>query len=404
MAINFIDQLFGFLGYLFLDGSANKSKVEISIQKEANELCCSRCHGKNIKRRGTKTRKFRTVPIGKKAVFVVLILQRIECLDCGCVRQEEINFAGPKKRYTQAFERYVLELSKYMTILDVARHLGISWDMVKDIQKRYLTKRFSKPKLRNLRLIAIDEISIGSHHKYLMVLMDLLSGAVIFVGDGKGADSLLPFWQRLKKSQAKIEAVAIDMSPAYIEAVSTHLPQAAIVFDHFHVIKLFNDKLSKLRRELYREATDSLDKEVLKGTMWLLLKNPENLNEEKNEQKRLREALKLNEPLATTYYMREDLRQLWSQDDKSKAEIFLQDWIARARCSGVRMLNKFANTLAAHRSGILAYYDYPISTGPLEGTNNKIKTMQRQAYGFRDMEFFKLKILALHETKYALVG
>jgi len=404
MAINFIDQLFGFLGYVFLEGSANNSKVEISIQKDANELCCSRCHSKNIKRRGTKTRKFRTVPIGKKAVFVVLILQRIECLDCGCVRQEEINFAEPKKRYTQVFERYALELSKYMTILDVARHLGISWDMVKDIQKRYLTKRFSKPQLKNLRLIAIDEISIGSHHKYLTVVMDLLSGAVIFVGDGKGADSLLPFWPQLKESKAKIEAIAIDMSPAYIEAVSTHLPETAIVFDHFHVIKLFNDKLSKLRRELYREATDSLDKEVLKGTMWLLLKNPENLNEEKNEQKRLQEALRLNEPLATAYYMREDLRQLWSQDDKSKAEIFLQDWIARARCSGIRMLNKFANTLAAHRSGILAYYDYPISTGPLEGTNNKIKTMQRQAYGFRDMEFFKLKILALHETKYALVG
>ena len=102
--------------------------------------------------------------------------------------------------------------------------------------------------------------------------------------------------------------------------------------------------------------------------------------------------------------MKEELRLLWSKTDQEEAEAFLADWLNRAMVSGVRMLMKFAKTLAAHRTGILAYYDYPISTGPLEGTNNKIKTMKRQAYGFRDQEFFKLKILALHETKYALVG
>jgi transposase len=102
--------------------------------------------------------------------------------------------------------------------------------------------------------------------------------------------------------------------------------------------------------------------------------------------------------------MKEDLRRLWSQENKAAAQIFLDDWVARARISGINMLIKFANTLYTHRSGILAYYDYPISTGPLEGTNNKIKTLKRQAYGYRDVYFFKLKILALHDAKYALVG
>ncbi len=136
----------------------------------------------------------------------------------------------------------------------------------------------------------------------------------------------------------------------------------------------------------------------------ILLKNPENLNKERNERHRLDEALQINKPLATGYYMKEDLRQLWSQKNKEKADTFLEDWIARAQSSGIRILQKFANTLAAHRTGILAYYDFPISTGPLEGTNNKIKTMKRQAYGFRDIEFFKLKILGIHKAKYALVG
>ena len=175
-------------------------------------------------------------------------------------------------------------------------------------------------------------------------------------------------------------------------------------FDHFHVVKLFNDKLSDLRRELYRETKGSLQKAVLKGTRWLLLKNPENLDPDKKEKERLAEALKLNEPLACAYYLKEDLRQIWLQPSKEIAERVCTDWIKRAQATGIKMLKKFADTLAVYKSGILAYYDYRISSGPLEGTNNKIKTMKRMAYGFRDMEFFKLKITALHTTKYALVG
>ncbi len=200
-----------------------------------------------------------------------------------------------------------------------------------------------------------------------------------------------------------IEAVATDLSPAYISAVSTNLPKAVHVFDHFHLIKLFNDGLSDLRRKLYHEA-ELMQRQVLKGSRWLLLKNPENLDPKHREQERLAAALELNQPLALAYYMKEDLRQIWMQPDKTTATQVLHDWVQRAFASGISTLIKFAKTVALYRSGILAYYDYPISTGPLEGTNNKIKTMKRQAYGFRDLEFFKLKILALHKTKYALVG
>jgi transposase len=114
--------------------------------------------------------------------------------------------------------------------------------------------------------------------------------------------------------------------------------------------------------------------------------------------------LRLNRPLATAYYLKEDLRQFWEQPGQRFATAFLNGWLRRAEASGVKMLQQMAKTLEAHRDGLLAYFAYPISTGPLEGTNNKIKTLKRQAYGFRDREFFKLKILAIHEAKYALVG
>jgi len=251
------------------------------------------------------------VPIGGKPVSLALAVPRVECRGCGAVRQVKIGFADSRLSYTRAFQRYALELSRYMTIKDVAKHLGISWDVIKEIQKGDLQRRFGKPKLKHLRLIAIDEISTAKGHRYLTIVLDLESGAVVHVGRGKGGDALKDFWIRLRHSGAKIEAVATDMSPAYLDAVATHLPKAILVFDRFHVIKLYNDKLSELRRALYHQLQDTMQKKVLKGARWLLLKRPENLDPTRHEPKRLQEALRLNEPLATAYYLKEELNEVW---------------------------------------------------------------------------------------------
>jgi transposase len=404
MSTSLLYHAFGIRGYRYSRTDYFEGEVMFTIEQGRQTLRCPLCGSREVIAHGDVPRLFRGVPIGSKGTRVFLKIPRVECRACGVTRQVAVPFADPRKHYTHGFERYALDLSAHMTIQDVARHVGVSWDTIKDIQKENLQRHFSRPKLRKLRQIAIDEICVGRGHRYLTVVLDLVSGAVVFVGDGKGADALQSFWKRLRPSRAKIKAVATDMSLAYILAVREHLPRAVHVFDHFHVIKLFNEKLSDFRRELYREATERLHKEVLKGTRWLLLKNPENLDPKRNERERLDEALRINQPLATVYYMKEDLRQIWEQDDKATAARILQDWIRRAEAAGIKLLHKFAGTLAMYRSGILAYYDYPISTGPLEGTNNKIKTMQRQAYGFRDQEFFKLKIYALHRTRYELVG
>lgn len=395
---------FGIRGYKHTATEYVEGAVIFTITQDHLTLRCSECNSRKVTCKGTRTRFFRMVPIGNRPVFLKLAVQRVLCLVCGLIRQVKVKFAEKRFSYTRAFERYVLELCRHMTMQDTAYHLGVGWDVVKDIQKKYLHRKFSRPKLSQVKYLAIDEISTGKGHKYLTVVLDLISGAVVYVGEGKGADALKKFWRRLLRAGAQVSAVAIDMSPAYIAAVSENLPAAAIVFDHFHLVKLYNDKLSEYRRQLYHEAGTKTQRTVLKGTRWLLLKNPGNLNAQKNEQERLQEALQMNQPLATAYYMKEDLRTLWAYESKEQADGFLTDWIARAEASGIGMLKNFANTLLEHRGGILAYYDHPISTAALEGTNNKIKTMKRQAYGFRDIEFFKLKIMAIHEAKYALVG
>jgi len=404
MSTSLLYHAFAVRGYQYVRSSYGKGGIQFTIDQERCELQCSACGSWEVQPKGRIAREFKTLPIGGKPVKLAFEVPRVECRDCGCRRQVKLGFADPRVSYTRAFARYALELSRHMTIQDVADHLQVSWDVIKEIQREDLQRRFSRPKLKKVRQIAIDEISIGKGHRYLTVVMDLQSGAVLFVGDGKGADALLPFWRSLRASHAKVRAVAIDMSAAYINAVTTYLKKAVIVFDHFHVIKLYNEKLSDLRRDVYRELTDSIQREILKGTRWLLLKNPENLDLEKNEKARLDKALKLNTPLATAYYLKEQLRLLWSQENKRQARRFLKGWLKLAEASEIRMLINFAKTLRLHQEGILNYYSYRISTGPLEGTNNKIKTMKRQAYGFRDREFFKLKILGIHETRYALVG
>lgn len=394
---------FGIRGYQYERSFFEDGMVTFVISQARERLRCPCCNSPHVDRHGEVVRTFRVLPIGRKPVQVVLGIARVFCQNCWITRQVKVEFADEHQRYSRSFERYVLELSRHMTIKAVAEHLQVSWDTVKEIQKRHLMRHYANPRLRHLKEIAIDEICVG-RKRFLTTVLDLRTGAVVFVGNGRGADALEPFWGRLKASRAKVKAVAIDMSPAYTAAVRDNLPDAILVYDHFHIIKLYNDKLTALRRDLYREAVDKLEKDVLKGTRWLLLKNPEHLDAEKGEPERLQEALELNASLFIAYYMKDQLRLLWSQPDKRTARQFLSGWIQLANITGIRILMNFAKTLAGHREGILAWYDYPISTGPLEGTNNKIKTMQRQAYGFRDRAFFILKIMAIHESKYELVG
>lgn len=404
MSSQLLYQVFRVKSYRLTKLETEEHRVFLHVEPQQHRVCCSACRSRNVIRRGESVRWFRNLPVGSELTWVIATLPRVECRDCGLVRQIDSGLAGPKRTYTHAFERYVLELSRYMTIQDIGRHLGVSWDIVKDIQKRNLRKHYAQPQLKQVRQIAIDEICIGRGYRFLTLVLDLETGAILFVGEGKKAESLRPFWRRLRAARANVEAVAIDMSPAYLSAVEENLPAATVVFDHFHIIKLMNEKLTALRRDLHREAVDKRRQQVLKGTRWLLLKAPDNLDPAKREPQRLREALRLNESLAIAYYLKEDLRQIWQQPSKLAARLKLTDWYQQALASGVRILQEFARLLLARQDGILAWYDYPISTGPLEGTNNKIKTMQRQHYGLRDQEFFELKLYQLHETKYALVG
>jgi len=393
----------GMKGYRHQSGSVTGGVFSLRAGVPEYAVCCPLCKSKDVIRRGSVVRKLYCPPVALRTSQLFVTTPRVQCRTCPGVRTIQLPQVVPLKNHTKSFVRLVVDLRKVMTIVDVASYLGVSEGMIRGIDKTYLGRRFSKPKLRHLKSLAIDEISIRKGHKYITIVMDLASGAVVFVGDGKGEKALKPFWKRLRSSHARVKAVATDMSSAYYKAVRTNLPDATHVFDRFHIVKLMNDKLTALRRQLFREADES-QKGVLKGTRWLLLKNPQNLNDDRDEQQRLQAALAMNKPLSIGYYLKEDLRQIWEQSGKRAAGKFLTDWCRRATASGIQVLQTMARTLHQHRAGILAWYNHRISTGPLEGLNNKIKTLKRQAYGFLDLEYFKLKIYAIHLAKFELIG
>jgi transposase len=288
-----------------------------------------------------------------------------------------------------------------MTLTDVAELTLLSWDAVKNITKSHLAKDYGKPALRGVRYLGIDEVHLGKKTRYYTIVLDLEDGRILWAKPGRGKEALRGFWRRLRVAKARIRAVATDMSAAYWSAVLEHLPDAALVFDKFHILKLMNERLDDLRREMVREAEGPL-KLRIKGTRFLLLRNPQNLVREQIP--KLDEALRLNEPLLLGWYMKEELRELWSQTSRDQMEAFLKDWCDKASQTGIGQILKMAKTLRTHASGILAYADHPITTGKLEGVNNKIKTLTKQAYGFHDENFFILKLLSLHHAKYKLLG
>ena len=163
--------------------------ITVYLEQDPQHDHCSACRSDNVIRRGLVTRTYRTVPIGGKPVELQLAVPRLGCHDCKCVRQADINLANPHRRFTLAFEQYALHLLSHMTIQAVAQHLQVGWDAIKDLFKRHLQTRFGHPKLKHLKHIAIDEISIGHGHRYLTVVLDLIGGAVVFIGEGKGADA-----------------------------------------------------------------------------------------------------------------------------------------------------------------------------------------------------------------------
>ena len=393
---------FGVRHYRYMRTEFVGGSLIFHIEKSPGKRRCSDCRSRDVALKGRVKRKLRTLPIGRKKVFLQVHLHRLWCRGCGALKLEPLIISDPKRRWTRALGRYVLGLLSCMTIEDVSRHLGMSWGTIKEIHVQALGARLKRRRLRHLRLIGVDEVAIRKGHSYLTVVVDLQTGEVVWVGEGRKTEALEPFMRKLKRAGAKIEAVAMDMWPAYIRAVSTHFGRDVIVFDRYHIMADYNKTLDLIRTTEAAKAGKE-DRAVFKGARYLLLKGSEKIADDWNARRRLDELLAVNETISTAYILKEELRQFWRCRNMEEARIFLSNWLSTAWASGIDLLARFANKLVRHMYGLLNYFKHRVTTGRVEGINNKIKVLKRQAYGYRDTEYFKLRIYFLHESRYALL-
>ena len=306
--------------------------------------------------------------------------RRVECDACG-VTTELVPWATPRSWFTEIFEQMTAYLAQQCNRTAVAEVMRLSWNTVGPIIERVVARVLPGDRLDGLTHIGIDELSYRKHHKYVTIVIDHLTGRVVWAREGKSADTLIEFFVELGIERAnKLEVVSIDMSPAYIDAVRTMAPHVELVFDRFHVQKLAQEALDELRRAEVREAPDTAARKELKGTRWALQKRPWNLHA--MERSRVSGVQRTNRRLYRGYLIKETLAAILDGRQQHVARGKLQEWISWATHSGLKPFVRVGKTIAKHIDGIVAYVATGISNGRSEGTNGKVRTITRRAYGF----------------------
>ncbi|AQT67797.1 Transposase [Anaerohalosphaera lusitana] len=342
----------------------------------------------------TVQRWIRDLPVFDKTTHLLVHRRRLLCPRCG-PKLERISWLDRYSRHTTRLVESVARLCDVMSIKHVSEYFSLSWSTVKDIHKRHLKKKLGPVDLSNVELLAMDEFAIQKGHRYATVIIDPTCKKVLWVGRGRSRASIRPFFEMLGDRCKDIKAVAMDMNASFEQEVQLHCPQAEIVYDLFHVVaKYGREVIDRVRvDQANRLRDDKPARRVIKGSRWLLLRNRENI-EKPEDLVRLDELLAANESLMTTYVMKDDLKLLWNLSDRKAAESCWGQWLDRAMQSGIEPLMKFAKRLSKYAAGIIAHSRWPLHTSLLEGINNKIKTIKRQAYGYRDDEYFFLRIRA----------
>lgn len=322
--------------------------------------------------------------------WLVVNYRKVRCAYCRGVRVEELSFCDAGKRVTHRLARYIFDLCKKLPLEHVARHLQLDRKTIKEIDYTALQETYGQTDYSGLQVLAIDEIAVKKGHQYLTVVLDHESGRVVWIGEGRRKETLDQFFKGMSDEQKRaIKAVAMDMWEPYINRIQHHCPKAKIVFDLFHVVKAFGMVIDQVRRSEYLAAT-AAQKPVIKGSRYLLLRNRENLNEQQAQ--RLQELLDLNTKISAIYILKDQLKKIYRCSARAQARAELDHWCGMAELLGHRAVTRFARCLRFFAYGILNHCEYPIGTSSLEGSNNKIKVIKRNAYGFHDQHYFALKI------------
>lgn len=336
----------------------------------------------------------RDLSCGDTRVFLDVEVRRVACRHCGTVKRERLDFLADNPLYTKRFAFYVGRRCRSATIKDVARELHLDWHTVKQLEKQYMAAQLAKAGKPKPAAIGIDEISIRKGHTYRIVVSDLIRGRPIwFGGTDRSEASMAQCYDWLGENKAKrIRLAVMDMWKPFRTVTNERAPQAAILFDKFHVLRHLGEALDQVRKSEYARLTGR-ERRYIKGHKYTLLSHRENLD--LDGRKALKTLLAANKRLNTAYLLKESFGQLWDYEREGWARRFFENWRASLKWQRLEPYEKFAQMIDRHWDGIAAYCkpENKVSLGFVEGLNNKIRVIQRRAYGLRDEEYLRLKIL-----------
>ena len=318
----------------------------------------------------------------------------MQCRRCGKVKRERLEFLADNFFFTKRFSHYVGRRCRQETIKDVAKELKLDWDTVKTLEMQYMRAQLAKAGTPGPKAIGIDEISIRKGHTYRIVVSDLIRRRPIwFGGCDRSQASMAMFFDALgKKKSAHIRLAVMDMWKPFRNATRAYAPQAAILFDKFHIMAHLGKALDTVRKSEYARLSGD-KRRFIKGQKYTLLSHRENLN--MDGKRALKTLLAANKRLNTAYLLKESFGQLWDYEREGWARRFFENWRASLKWQRLEPYEKFAKMIDRHWDGIAAYCkpENKVSLGFVEGLNNKIRVIQRRAYGLRDEEYLRLKIL-----------
>jgi len=327
-------------------------------------------------------------------IYLEIDVRRVQCKSCGLVKRERLDFLADNPFYTKRFAYYVGRRCRQATIKDIAEELALHWETVKTLEKQYMRAQLAKAGAPGPKAIGIDEISIRKGHTYRIVVSDLVRHrAIWFGGEDRSQKSMAQFYEWLGQKKTRgIRLAVMDMWKPFRNATAAHAPQAAILFDKFHIMSHLGEALDKVRKAEYARLTGK-DRRFIKGQKYTLLSNRENLTLE--GKKSLKLLLAANKRLNTAYLLKESFGQLWDYSSQAWARRFFENWRASLKWQRLKPYEKFAQMIDRHWDGIAAYCkpENKVSLGFVEGLNNKIRVIQRRAYGLRDEEYLGLKVL-----------
>jgi transposase len=336
----------------------------------------------------------RDLGCGETRIYLEVEVRRVRCRSCGKVKREQLDFLADNPFYTKRFAYYVGRRCRSATVKDIAEELHLDWETVKELDKQYMRAQLARTPTPGPKVIGIDEISMRKGHDYRIVVSDLLRGrAIWFGGQDRKQASMKQFYDWLGEKRAKRIGLAVmDMWKAFYNATQQAAPNAAILYDKFHVMRHLGEVLDEVRKAEYGRLKGQ-DRKFIKGQKYTLLSRRENLSLKGRQA--LKKLLAANKRLNTAYMLKESFGQLWSYEREGWARRFFENWRASLKWQRLKPYEEFAEMIDRHWDGIAAYCkpENKVSLGFVEGFNNKIRVIQRRAYGLRDEEYLRLKVL-----------